>query len=259
MPKPPSPRGRRATVLVLALGFLALAGSLLGRYVHAVGLPGSSASGVVVALGDSLTEGTGYTDHPWPEVLARRLRARRANAPTVVNAGIGGNRLLRGGMGPSALERFDRDVLARPGVRWVIVLEGINDLGFPGLVEPSAPPVTAAELIEAYRRLIVRAHAAALKIYGGTLLPFEGTTSPGYFSAEKEAVRQSVNAWIRTSGSFDAVIDFDAALRDPRSPARLLPAYDAGDHLHLNAAGHQAMGQTVDLRLFDEPAPGGHR
>jgi len=259
MPTPPSHRGRRATVLVLALGLLALAGSLLGRYVHAVGLRGSSASGVVVALGDSLTEGTGYTDHPWPEVLARRLRAHRANAPTVVNAGIGGNRLLRGGMGPSALERFDRDVLARPGVRWVIVLEGINDLGFPGLVEPSAPPVTAEELIEAYRRLIVRAHAAGLRIYGGTLLPFEGTISPGYFSAEKEAVRQAVNAWIRASGSFDAVIDFDAALRDPRSPARLLPAYDAGDHLHLNAAGHQAMGQTVDLRLFDEPAPGGHR
>lgn len=257
MPTPLSPRGRRATAAVLALGLLALAGSLLGRYVRAVGLPGSSASGVVVTLGDSLTEGTEYTDRPWPEVLARRLRAQRANAPTVVNAGIGGNRLLRGGMGPSALERFDRDVLARPGVRWVIVLEGINDLGFPGLVEPSAPPVTAEQLIEGYRRLIARAHAAGLKIYGGTLLPFEGTTSPGYFSAEKEAVRQAVNAWIRTSGSFDAVIDFDAALRDPRSPTRLLPAYDTGDHLHLSAAGHQAMGQTVELRLFDEKAPAG--
>ena len=249
MPTPTSSRRFRASVVVLACA-LALAVPLLGRYVRAVGLPGSSTFGVVVAFGDSLTEGKGYTDEPWPELLARRLRAQRASARTVVNAGIGGNRLLRDGMGPSALDRFEHDVLARRGARWVIVLEGINDLGFPGSVEPGAPPVTAEQLIEAYRRLIARAHAAGMKIYGGTLLPFEGTKSPGYFTAEKEAVRQAVNAWIRTPGSFDAVIDFDAALRDPRHPPRLLPDHDGGDHLHLSARGHRAMAEAIDLGLF---------
>jgi lysophospholipase L1-like esterase len=154
-------------------------------------------------------------------------------------------------MGPSALDRFDHDVLRHRGVRWVTVLEGINDIGFPGSVEPSASEVTAEQLIHGYRQLIGRAHAAGLKIYGGTLIPFEGA-SDGYHSAQKEAVRQAVNAWIRAPGSFDGVIDFDAAVRDPAHPTRLLAAYDGGDHLHLNAAGHRAMAGAVDLRLFQD-------
>lgn len=252
MPTSTSSRRLRDVFVVLAFGALALATVLLGRYLEAMGLRGSSTSGVVVALGDSLTEGSGYTDQPWPELLARRLRARRADAPPVVNAGIGGNRLLRDGMGASALDRFERDVLARPGARWVIVLEGVNDLGFAGLIDPGAPPVTAEQLIDGYRRLIARAHATRMKIYGGTLLPFEGTTSPGYFTEEKEHVRQAVNAWVRNSGSFDGVIDFDQAIRDPRHPTRLRPEHDGGDHLHLNAAGHRAMAEAIDLRLFQE-------
>src|SRR5262249_52981160 len=135
------------------------------------------------------------------------------------------------------------------GVRWVIVLEGINDLGYPGSVEPAAPRVTAEDLIGAYGQLIARANAAGVKIYGGTLLPFEGAAS-GYFAPDKETVRQAVNAWIRASRDLDGVVDFDAAVRDPGRPARLRPEYDDGDHLHLNAAGQRAMGEAVDLGLF---------
>jgi lysophospholipase L1-like esterase len=204
-------------------------------------------------FGDSLTEGGGFTRRPWPEVLAERLRQQPRRTPiSVVNAGISGNRLLREGFGPSGLQRFDRDVLANRGVRWVIVLIGVNDLGYPGSVERDDPRVTAEQLTDAYRRLIARAHAAGVKIHGGTLLPFEGTDSPGYHASDKEHVRQAVNAWIRTSGAFDGVVDFDLATRDPRRPERLLAAYDSGDHLHPNDAGHRAMGEAVDLRLFGE-------
>ncbi len=235
---------------VLALLVLALVGGALARYVAGVGAGARSTAAVVVTFGDSLTEGSGFT-HPWPEVLARRLRARGGQRPvTVVNAGIGGNRLLRDGYGESGLARFERDVLARPGVRWVTVLAGINDLGFPGGVEPDAPRVTAEELIAAHRQLIARAHAVGVKVYVGTLLPFEGTDSPGFFAPDKERARQAVNAWIRTSGEPDAVIDFEAITRDPDHPTRLRPAHDSGDHLHPNAAGHRAMGEAVDLGLF---------
>ncbi|HUM12719.1 MAG TPA: SGNH/GDSL hydrolase family protein [Myxococcaceae bacterium] len=245
---------------VLALLAAALVAGILARYVVGVGAGAGRTRSVVVTFGDSLTEGSGSTGTPWPEVLAERLHARGGGrAPRVVNTGIGGNRLLRDGYGESGLARFDRDVLARPDVRWVTVLAGINDLGFPGCVEPDAPRVTAEELIAAHRQLIARAHAAGLKIYLGTLLPFEGTTSPGYFAADKERARQAVNAWIRTSDEPDGVIDFDAATRDPDHPTRLRPAYDSGDHLHPSTAGHRAMGEAVELRLFEaqDALPGG--
>jgi lysophospholipase L1-like esterase len=253
MPIPPSVRAPRVTWAIVAIAVLAVTGVVLLRYFPRMRARPDPHSAVVVTFGDSLTEGAGSTGRPWPEVLAERLRARARGASiAVVNAGISGNRLLREGYGPSGLERFDRDVLARPGVRWVTVLEGTNDLGFPGSVEPTGASVTADQLIAAYRQLTRSAHAARLKIYGGTLPPFEGASSPGYFTPEKESVRQAVNAWVRTSGEFDAVLDFDAALRDPGRPSRLLPAYDSGDHLHPNDAGHRAMGEAVDLGLFED-------
>jgi lysophospholipase L1-like esterase len=152
-------------------------------------------------------------------------------------------------MGVTALGRFDRDVLSVPGVSHLIVLEGINDIGMSGTTffGSASPPVSAEQLIAAYQQLIARAHQRGIRVYGGTLLPFTGAM---YASAEKETIRQAVNRWIRSGGAFDAVIDFDAAVRDPANPARLAPAFDPGDHLHPNDAGYRAMGDAIDLRLF---------
>ena len=248
MPTPEPRRGARAVHPVL----LVLAGAALALYVAGVAPRGSPRSDVLVAFGDSLTEGGGPISRPWPAVLSARLAGQKRKVPvTVVNAGISGNRLLRDDFGPSGVRRFEEDALRRPGVRWVIVLEGINDLGFAGSVVPDSPRVTAEELIAGYRQLVGKAHAAGVKIYGGTLLPFEGAGS-GYFTPDKEQVRQAVNAWIRTSGIFDGVVDFDAAVRDPARPGRLRPEYDDGDHLHLSAAGHRALGEAVDLALFGD-------
>jgi lysophospholipase L1-like esterase len=241
----------RALRPALVAALLALAGVAIARYVAGVG-GRTDGTPVVVAFGDSLTEGGGFVSRPWPAVLAERLaRQPGGSHVSVVNAGISGNRLLRDEAGPSGLRRFRRDALGKARVRWVIVLEGINDLGFAGSADPGAPQVTADELIAGFRQLIAQARAAEVKIYGGTLLPFEGAAS-GYFSPDKERVRQAVNAWMRTSGELDAVIDFDAAVRDPARPSRLRPAYDDGDHLHLNEAGQRAMGEAVDLRLFED-------
>ena len=208
----------------------------------------------IVTLGDSITDGFNSTvdaNHRWPDILANRIRARHGHGTiTVVNQGISGNRLRKDIAGPSAQERFDRDVIAQTGVRWVTLLEGINDIGFPGAVDPPLPRTTAPEIIAAYRQIVTRAHAAGLKIYGCTLTPFEGTIFPGYFAPDKEPVREAVNQFIRTSGLFDAVIDFDKVVRDPSHPTRILPAFDSGDHLHPNDAGYQAMANSVDLRLF---------
>jgi len=238
--------GARRVILLVGLALVALAAVLLLRHLVGMGMLAAGSSRTLVTFGDSLTDG-GDVARPWPAELASRL----PRGVAVVNAGISGNRLLRGGMGASGLDRFEKDVLARSRVRWVTVLEGTNDLGFAGSVEPGTAAPTAAELIGAYRQLIDRAHAAELKIYGGTLPPFEGTTTPGYFTPEKEVVRQAVNAWIRTSGAFDAVIDFDQVLRDPAHPARLLPAFDSDDHLHPSAAGHRAMARAVPMSLLD--------
>jgi len=216
--------------------------------------PRSQHPAAIVTLGDSITDGYASTvdaNHRWPNFLAARLQERKNTSDlAVVNQGISGNRILHDLVGPNALARLDRDVLAQSGVRWVIVLESINDIGIPGAFGLSSQEVTAAQIIEGHRQLVERAHARGLAIYGGTLTAFEGTVFPGYFTPAGEAKRQAVNHWIRTSGAYDAVIDFDKATRDPAHPARLLPAYDSGDHLHPNDVGYEAMAKAVDLSLF---------
>jgi lysophospholipase L1-like esterase len=210
----------------------------------------------IVTLGDSITDGTRSTvdtNNRWPDWLARRLQTVRdpvigANGRLgVVNRGISGNRLLSDApnllAGRSILERFDRDVLATSGVRYMTLMIGINDIGN----SPNTNPIPAADLIAGYRQVIARAHAKGIAVFGATLTPFEGA---GYYSPEKEVVRQAVNNWIRSSDEFDGVIDFDLATRDPSHPTRFLPAYDSGDHLHPNDLGYQAMGNAVPLTLF---------
>ena len=214
----------------------------------------------IVTLGDSITDGTSSTpdtNKRWPDWLARRLQTERdpvlgINARFgVVNRGISGNRLLGNSpntlAGRSAQERFDRDVLATAGVRYLVILIGINDIGNSS----ATSPVSAEDLIAGYRQLILRARAKGIGVIGATLTPFEGA---GYYSAEKEVVRQAVNNWIRNNDEFDAVIDFDRATRDPAHPTRILPAYDSGDHLHPNDLGYQAMGNAVPLSLFRSAA-----
>jgi lysophospholipase L1-like esterase len=217
----------------------------------------SRATRAIVAFGDSITEGFGATldaNTRWPDFLARRLLACRRDL-TVVNMAISGNRVLNDEIGPNAQRRLDRDMLAVTGVAYAILLEGINDIGFSQIAPGTFPPdvaltnVSAEEIIMGYKQIIRRAHAQGIKIYGGTLLPFVGA---GYQDAAGEAKRQAVNFWIRTSGDFDEVIDFDRATRDPADPSRLLPAYDSGDHLHPNDAGFEAMAGAIDLDLFAE-------
>lgn len=211
----------------------------------------------LVILGDSITDGVGSTldrNLRWPDVLAGRLQANPALASiSVANSGIAGNRLLHDEgsrfVGPSALSRFDRDALNKPGVRWILLHEGINDIGAAGMLATPEDAVSAAQIIAGMKTLIARAHAKGIKIWGGTLLPFEGLTLlKNYYSEAGEAKRQAVNAWIRSSGAFDTVVDFDQVVRDPVHPGRLLPAYDSGDHLHPNVAGYQAMAAAIDLR-----------
>jgi lysophospholipase L1-like esterase len=220
--------------------------------------------GVVVTLGDSITDGslsTVDTNNRWPDHLAKRLmtQATGARSPQaammgVLNQGIAGNRVLTEGIGPSALARFDRDALVQSGVSHVVVLEGINDfgLGGPGGLGGTPPP-TAAEVIAGFRQLIERAHAHGVKVIGGTLLPFEGTNLtlfPTYYSTDKDGRRQAVNEWIRTGKAYDGIIDFDLALRDPAHPSQLLQQFKAVDNLHLNDAGYQAMANAVNLALL---------
>jgi lysophospholipase L1-like esterase len=202
-------------------------------------------TGAVVTFGDSITDGTRSTpntNNRWPDQLSRRLQAQKINL-AVLNQGIAGNRVLGDGAGVSALARFDRDVLAQAGVTHVIVLESINDIG---LARDSACP-TVRDLVAGQAQLIERAHARGLKIYGGTLLPFEGAA---YYTPEGEAKRREFNEWVRTNKNFDGVVDFDAATRDPNAPTKLLPQYNSGDNLHLNDAGYQVMANAVDLALF---------
>jgi lysophospholipase L1-like esterase len=213
----------------------------------------------VVAFGDSITDGARSTidaNHRWPDTLADRLSVRRGGKKiAVLDAGIGGNRILHDAtanvrFGVNALARFDRDVLAQPGVKYVIVLEGINDLGHAGTSAPESETVSAEDLIAGLKQMIERAHEHGLKIFGATLTPFEGTAFPGYFTQEKEVKRKAVNEWIRTGKAFDGVIDFEKAVRDPDHPDRMLPAYDGGDHLHPGDAGYKAMGDAINLSLF---------
>jgi lysophospholipase L1-like esterase len=213
-------------------------------------------AGAIVALGDSITDGafsTPDTNHRWPDLLAERLAASRESTPGVLNQGIGGNRILSDPpaefpfFGPNALARFDREVLAMPGATHLVVFEGINDIGAPVTPDDPAQPVTADKLIAGLRQLAERAHEHGLVVYGATITPCEGAN---YISARGEAIRVAVNDWIRSGSAFDAVIDFDAVVRDPDHPTQLLPAYDGGDHLHPNDAGFQAMAESIDLELF---------
>lgn len=207
----------------------------------------------VVVIGDSITDGRGSTTNGndrWPDRLSRRLRADPATADVaVLNQGVGGGRVLRDGLGTSALARFDRDVIAPPGVRWLIILEGVNDLGTAvGARARGEPATTARDLIAAYEQMIVRAHDHGIRVYGATIMPFAGFKA--YDTPESEADRQAINHWIRTSGRFDGVIDFDAIARDPAQPARLSAAVDGGDHLHLSAEGYRIIAEAIDLTLF---------
>lgn len=210
----------------------------------------------VAVLGDSITDGHASTtngNNRWTDVLAERLQASTATRNIgVLNEGIGGNHLLTDGLGPNALARFDRDVLAQPGVRWLIVFEGVNDLGgltFHGPVPLAAHALLVHRIEGAYTQMILRAHAHGIRVIGATITPFMGSDyyHPG---PANEADRQAINAWIRAPGHFDGVLDFDKAMRDPAQPDRLRPAYDSGDHLHPSPAGYRAMGDAVPLSLF---------
>jgi lysophospholipase L1-like esterase len=207
----------------------------------------------VVALGDSITDGfrtTRDADKAWPTLLARRLHENKATQNVaVVNQGISGNQVLRDGAGVSALARFDRDVLSRPGVKWVILLEGINDINIRGRSDaPGA--LTADELIWGYRQILAQAHAHGIRVVGATIMPEEGVPTA---SERGEGIRLKVNEWIRARGNFDAVVDFDAVVRDSAHPVRLKPEFDPGDHIHPNDIGNQAMSDAFDLNVFKQP------
>lgn len=227
-------------------------------YLSGLVVRSPAAEGTVVAFGDSITDGFASAvgaNARWPNDLARRLAARDGPTLSVADEGISGNRVLRSALrfGASGEARFGPDALDVPGVRDVIVLEGINDIGFSaGPGDPRAD-VSAAQIIAGYRQLIARAHTRGLKIFGATLLPFAGA---GYYTAAGEAKREAVNAWIRTSGAFDGVIDFDAVMRDPADPLRLNPAYDSGDHLHPDDAGYQAMADAISLSMLTSAQKG---
>jgi lysophospholipase L1-like esterase len=254
--------GSRATSYYVhgdAVGAATLAGAAKVDHWYQIGgidveaAPGAAS---IVALGDSITDGHGATTNGndrWTDVLARRLQQAPATRNIgVSNQGIGGNHLLTDGLGPNVLARFDRDVLAPAGVRWLIVFEGVNDLGGlarGGEATPAAHAALVERILGAYRQIVARAHAHGIQVMGATITPYTGSDyyHPG---PADEADRQAVNAWIRAAGHFDAVFDFDQVVRDPAQPDRILPAYDCGDHLHPSPAGYKAMGEAIPLSLF---------
>jgi len=223
-------------------------------FVCGVDVVGPREMGAVVAVGDSLTDANISTHdghHSWPSQLARRLVARPGGRPmAVMNQGIGGNRILHDIRGDSGLRRFDRDVLAQPGVTHTIIMLGTNDLrNRPGRADEE---VTAPQMIAGLKQFAVRGQAGGIHVIGSTLTPFENETFlPGAWNPRREAVREAVNEWLRKSDVFDAIVDFDAALRDPEHPSRMLPIYDCGDHLHPSDLGYRAMGDAIDLSLFE--------
>jgi lysophospholipase L1-like esterase len=254
--------GSRATTYVVhgdSVGAANLVGpKAVDHWYQISEIDGSTSPGAssIAALGDSITDGHGATTNGndrWTDVLAARLQSSPATRNVgVTNQGIGGNHLLTDGLGPNALSRFDRDVLAPAGVRWLIVFEGVNDLG--GLARTGEVPAASHDalvkrVISAYEQIVLRAHQHGLRVYGATITPYVGSDHyhPGPLS---EADRQAVNTWIRTPGHFDSVIDFDAVVRDPQHPDRLLRGFDCGDHLHPSPAGYKAMGEAIPLSLF---------
>jgi lysophospholipase L1-like esterase len=245
-----SPPGNFASSAVMPVG------SITGEwfFVSGVDVLASPDTGAVVALGDSLTDANISTMDAycrWPDQLARRLQARRGGRPMgVMNQGLGGNRILHDIRGDSGLRRFDRDVIAQPGVTHVIVMLGTNDLR-NRWAKPEEE-VTADQMIAGLKQLAMRARTAGIKIFGAPLTPFENETFlPGAWNPERERTRQAVNEWVREGGAFDAVIDFDIALRDPEHPTSMLPSYDCGDHLHPSDLGYNKMGDAIDLSLFE--------
>jgi lysophospholipase L1-like esterase len=222
-------------------------------FVSGIDVLAPTGTGGIVALGDSLTDANISTHDAfcrWPDQLARRLLARGGRALGVMNQGLGGNRILHDIRGDSGLRRFDRDVLAQPGVTHAIVMLGTNDLR-NRWAKPEEE-VTAEQMIAGLKQMALRAHARGIKIFGCTLTPFENETFlVGAWTPAREAVRQAVNAWIRDGSAFDAVIDFDKGVRDPEHPTGMLPIYDCGDHLHPSDAGYNRMGDVIDLALFE--------
>src|SRR5499426_2313362 len=223
-------------------------------WVSAIDVMAPADAGAIAAFGDSITDGatsTNDADRSWPSALAARiLTTPGAPKMAILNQGISGNRLLADGAGVNALARFDRDVLGMSGVKWVMILEGINDIGTTTSARGNAPPpnpVTADELIGSIKQMIERAHAHGIKVAGCTLTPYDGA---GYYSDKGEEVRQAVNRWIRTGGAFDAVVDFDKATQDPANPKTFKAEFNNGDHLHPNDAGYKAMADAIDLKIF---------
>ena len=223
-------------------------------FVSGVDVVAPRETGAVVAVGDSLTDANISTHdghHSWPSQLARRLMARQSGrSMAVMNQGLGGNRILHDIRGDSGLRRFDRDVLAQAGVTHTIIMLGTNDLrNRPGKLEEE---VTAPQMIAGLKQFAVRGQARGITVIGSTLTPFENETFlPGAWNPRREAVREAVNEWVRKTDLFDAIVDFDLALRDPDHPSRMLPIYDCGDHLHPSDMGYRAMGDAIDLSLFD--------
>ena len=220
-------------------------------FLSGIDVPAVEGARAVIAFGDSITDGavsTNNANHRWPDVLAARLKQERGlENVSVLNEGISGNRVVNESTGPSALSRIDRDILAQNGVRYLIVLESINDIG--RLQRAFAPEdrVTAQTLEEGLKQIAEAAHQHGIKAFGATLTPYGGA---GYSTPQGEQVREDVNNWIRTSGVFDGVVDFDQITRDPANPNKFNPAYDSGDHLHPNDAGYKAMAEGIDLSLF---------
>jgi lysophospholipase L1-like esterase len=237
--------------------------SLSRAFISGVEVEATTPTKVIAVLGDSISDGVGSSNdanHRWPDLLAERLVARDAHKSWgIANLGISGNRLLNDGAGQSALARFDRDILSLPGLSHVIVFLGVNDLGIsygnlpPGpfgeafkKMQPAAKP-SAEAMIAGYRQLIERAHAKGVKIFGATIAPYEGAM---YYSAEGNDVREQINKWMRSSGAFDAVLDFDAAFRDPQKPTQMAIPLQTGDHLHGSDLGYETLAKSIDLSLF---------
>jgi len=217
--------------------------------INAIDVQTSSKAAAIAIIGNSITDGRGSVTNKqnrWADVFSERLlKNPSTNQLAVLNLGIGGNCVVRGGLGPTALNRFDRDILAQNGVRWLIIFEGINDIG--GIRSKEIAPQMAKELIDAYTQMIEKAHAKGIKVYGATIMPF----AKSFYDADyRQTARDTVNAWIRSSGRFDAVIDFDKTMENPSAPKTILPDMHDNDFLHPNEAGHKRLGESIDLNLF---------